>query len=246
MKPIAEEAARAIDRAFCLSAPPVDVISIARRLGVDSIEAAELVEDGRLEKTASGTRILVRKGISPERGRFTIAHELGHLLLHHPESELVARRHRIGEDQEERFCEDFAAALLLPRSWVKVHSARRPQSLHTLRVIAGRSNTSLAAACVRLNEVSGWRQTLLHWRTVNGRWGFRWAAGLPSGSDIRIRSTDETRAVLDHTSQTGGDVVTELPLRVGRQIHQVQVQLSVRRGSALALADLTGIDKALS
>ncbi len=204
MKPIAEKAARLVTDSFKLDTPPVDVRSLAKCLGVNAIEDANLVEDGRLLRVNGKSRILIRRGLSAERARFTIAHELAHLILSDPSSDLVARRQRIGHDQEERFCEDFAADLLLPRDWVRKTAAGRPQSLHTLRVVAGRSNTSLAESCVRLNEVAGWRLTLMHWRLADQRWGFRWAAALPPGSIGRIRSIDGTRQVIENGKQARG------------------------------------------
>ncbi len=238
MKPLAEKAAKLVTDSFRLDAPPVDIRSLAECLGVNAIEYADLVEDGRLQRVNGKSRILVRRGLSAERARFTIAHELAHLILSDPSSDLVARRHRIGHDQEERFCEDFAAALLLPRDWVRKTATGRPKTLHTLRVVAGRSNTSLAAACVRLNEVAGWRLTLMHWRLADQRWGFRWAAALPPGSVGRIRSIDGTRQVIEMASRQGGDTQVQLPLRFANADHDIDAQISVRHGSALVLAKL--------
>lgn len=238
MKPIAEQTARSVSASFGLNSLPFDVETLAQQLGVSSIKHVDLVEDGRLERVDGHSQILIRAGISAERARFTIAHELAHLILSEPSSDLIARRHKIGHDQEERFCEDFAAALLLPRDWVRGIASGRPRSLHTLRIIAGRSNTSLAAACVRLNEVAEWQRTLLHWRLANGRWGFRWAAGLPLMFDRQIRTSDDTRSAIKAAAKTGGDLDISLPIRLGPADYQVPAQMSVRRGSALALAQL--------
>ena len=238
MKPTADRIARSIAERFALGPPPIDVEALADALGVDEVVSADLVEDGRLERTDGTTRIVVRRGVSTQRRRFTIAHELGHLILNSPSSDVVATRHVIGEDREERFCEDFAAALLLPTGWIRPLAINRPRSLHTLRVIAGRSNTSLAAACVRLNEVAGWRRTLLHWSRVNERWAFDWAAGLPAGFDGRVRSADDTADVLDQVLRSGGDRRMSLPIRIGADRVCIDSQISVRHGSGLVLAQI--------
>ena len=97
MTPIASSAAEAVAHVFRVGPPPVDVERLARQLGVDEIVRAPLVEDGRLERRRGSTRIRLRNDISHQRMRFTIAHELGHLLLSDPASDLVARRrHRRG------------------------------------------------------------------------------------------------------------------------------------------------------
>lgn len=234
----ADRLALDIAERFRLGSPPIDVEGLADRLGVDQITEAALLEDGRMERSEGSTRIVVRAGLSRERRRFTIAHEICHVLLSDPRSDIVAARHIIGSDEEERFCEDFAAALLLPWRWVKAVAYGRPQTLHTLRVVAGRSNTSLASACVRLNQVTGWRRTLLHWRHDTDKWRFRWAAGLPPGFQGRIRSAPQTGHLLDELTDRG-DVTTHLTVMIGSHQRDVPAQISVRRASALALAHLT-------
>ena len=233
----ADRLAGLVTRSFELGRPPIDVERLAAQLGVEEILERPLVEDGRLELSDGSARILVRSAISTERRRFTIAHELCHLLLTGSQTDLVAARHKIGHDDEERFCEDFAAALLLPTRWVRNVASGRPHTLHTLRVVAGRSNTSLAASCVRLGKIAGWRSTLLHWTRYKDRWRFRWAAGLPKGFRGTIRSADRTTGFLD-TLDDRGDVSTLIPIRVSGAECEVRAQVSVRRGSALVLAEL--------
>ena len=237
MSPAADQLARAVARNFDLGPPPIDIEGLSSLLGIDEIVEGSLVEDGRLDRTDGSARIVVRAGVSSQRRRFTIAHELCHLLLTDHTSDLEAARHIIGENEEERFCEDFAAALLLPWSWIRAVAHDRPQTLHTLRIVAGRSNTSLAAACVRLNEVVGWRRTLLHWRRNNHEWSFRWAAGLPAGFEGRIRSASRTASLFDELDHQG-DVPVAIPIRIGREEREVSAQVSVRHGSALVLAEL--------
>ena len=234
----ASRLAQDITEKFRLGPPPIDIEHLVNQLGVDQVIEAPLIEDGRMERSEGSTRIIVRAGLSRERRRFTIAHELCHVLLSHPGSEFVAARHVIGQDEEERFCEDFAAALLLPWACVRSVAYKRPRTLHTLRVVAGRSNTSLASACVRLNEVAGWQRSLLHWKHDGAKWSFRWAAGLPSGFEGRIRSAPQTGPLLD-TLVEDGDVMTHLAIMVGGQQSDVLAEVSVRRGSTLALAQLT-------
>ena len=234
----ASRLAQEIAETFELGPPPIDIERLVSQLGVDQVIEAHLIEDGRMERSEGLTRIIVREGLSRERRRFTIAHELCHVLLSGPRSELVATRHVIGCDEEERFCEDFAAALLLPWAWVRSVAYKRPRTLHTLRVVSGRSNTSLASACVRLNEVAGWQRSLLHWKYYGTKWSFRWAAGLPPGFEERIRSAPQTGSLLNALTD-GGDVMTRLTIRVGGHQRAVPAQVSVRRGSALALTQLT-------
>ena len=234
---IAERLAGAIAEQYNCSQPPIDIEALAANLGVDEVIDKPLLEDGRLERYGGSTKILVRSDISASRRRFTIAHELAHLLLTDSTSNLVATRHIVGEDAEERFCEDFAAAILLPSWWIQEVAGNRRRILHTLRVVAGRSNTSLAASCVRLNKVLGWQHTLLQWSQRDSTWQFQWAAGLPNSFEGRIRSADRTPQILD-TLDGRGDIKVKLPLRINGEVREVPAELSVRHGSALALAVL--------
>ena len=105
--------------------PPVDVEQLARCLGV-RIEPADLGEDcsGILVRTEQSAVIGVNLMHHPNRRRFTIAHELGHHVLHRPGTYVDRAFYRnvesgSGTIKEERAANQFAAALLMPASWVK-------------------------------------------------------------------------------------------------------------------------------
>jgi Zn-dependent peptidase ImmA (M78 family) len=73
-------AARTLSVTFSAFAP-VDVRGIARALRV-SVHPVRIDEEGILQFSNGRPVILFRDGASEVRQRFTIAHELGHLLLH--------------------------------------------------------------------------------------------------------------------------------------------------------------------
>ena len=78
----------AIVRKF-MSTPPVRVGEVADALGIDVVRAplppkiSGLIQP--FENGRSGYQIKVNKYEVPERQRFTIAHEIGHFLLHKEE-----------------------------------------------------------------------------------------------------------------------------------------------------------------
>lgn len=90
--------------------PPVDVEDVARRLGVYLCDK-KLVEDGRLEVVGRHIEIQIRSGLSATRRRFTVAHELGHLILPCPGARMTARRAPWHHSNEERLCDEIAAAI---------------------------------------------------------------------------------------------------------------------------------------
>jgi Zn-dependent peptidase ImmA (M78 family) len=109
---------------------PVDPARIARRLGIN-VENAYLDADvaGAIEKRPDGqVRIYLNRDDHPNRQRFTCAHEIGHYVKHGEEDfEFVDYRDMtasLGVDEDERYANAFAAALLMPEKEV-----RRLQSL---------------------------------------------------------------------------------------------------------------------
>lgn len=108
----------------------IDVAEIARKLGAD-VRAVALADglSGLLIRDA-GKKIISYSVTDPEaRQRFTIAHEIGHLLMH-PGRPHIAETTRLvnvskrevsrnyADAREEREANQFAAALLMPESAV--------------------------------------------------------------------------------------------------------------------------------
>jgi hypothetical protein len=221
---------------------PLDLVQVAAALGVHEISLMpDLVEDGRLEQRSGTARILVSQRASVERRRYTIAHELGHLLLADPEGDVIARRMR-SDDDVERFCDAFAAALLLPRELIRPYR-RHTEQLSVLRDIAQQTRTSLAAVAVRLNELAGWSTALLHWRRDAGCWTYRWGAAVPTPVHRRLRSAPTTSVVLDELRAKGRhDQHAHVPMLVARRPVWLTGEFSARGPSAIGLVrcqDLT-------
>lgn len=118
-------------KAHGIEAPPVEVEQIASMLGIRvQFEPAEdelsgfLLRDLNRQKAVIG----VNDRHSDNRKRFTIAHELGHYLLHEQEKLHVDRQFRInwrdgtskkGESEEEKEANLFAAELLMPVHFIQ-------------------------------------------------------------------------------------------------------------------------------
>lgn len=217
--------------------PLVPVDQIARALGVDVIIEAGLVEDGRLEQGPEVTTILLNQQVGLARKRFTLCHELGHLILATPNEIFTAHRSPAAPDREERLCDQFAAALLMPRLWVRDTFWGSPERLAVARTVARECGASLSASVVRLREVVGWRRSLLHWRRVHGSWRLTSTVGVPRAVHNRITSSDETRWILDSLRSSGSEERRGmLPLVIGGHDARLPVEVSVGSASAVALA----------
>lgn len=131
-----ESSASELLRQFNPSAQPVDVENLAVALGAQvHYQDLEDSVSGALVIKGDETHVFVNRSHHPNRQRFTIAHELGHLVLHGAgEDRLFVDTtlkvyQRVGQSnssaytsedssttpEEEREANNFAAALLMPR-----------------------------------------------------------------------------------------------------------------------------------
>ena len=129
-------AARIINR-YGLNRPPVDPEKIAENEGIKVYYAklSEEIEDkvsgyfDPLRETNIGKgAIIINVNISPARKIFTIAHELGHVLLHHDirnENRITSVQYRTdnwdrgNKPEIEQEADVFATHLLMPSKWIK-------------------------------------------------------------------------------------------------------------------------------
>lgn len=229
-------AAWLLERLDLTHRPGIDLELLATRMGVVQIREADMAEDGRLEQDGRRAIIFLRSGLGRGRQRFTLAHELAHRALIHPNAPAVAYR-RIGDsDNEERLCDEVAAALLMPRHWMRSLTAR-PQNLSTLRYIAHYAQVSLSAALVRSREVNHWRSSLLRFSFEQDKWRLQGASGVPAEWHRSIRSAPSTHDYLKGLPNRR-DTECRLPLRADDCEFGAPCQIDRSRQSAVVLAGL--------
>lgn len=143
---------------------PVDVYELAAAKGikVDDGEIKTSCQEGMLVPERSGFRVVLRRTATETRKRFSLAHELGHALFYTNEGD--GPKHQVAilsaaeRDAEERICDRFAGALLMPREeFVKLLSGLTPQSplevLRRLDAAARQFRVSVPACVARLRAV---------------------------------------------------------------------------------------------
>lgn len=118
---------------------PVDPFMIAQRLGIKAFSAGldERVSGMLVKRPGEDPEIYVHASDSPNRQRFTCAHELGHYVkrsaLGDAEWEYVEHRDLLssqGSNADEIFANRFAAALLMPAEAVReMHEKLGPAAL---------------------------------------------------------------------------------------------------------------------
>ena len=220
--------------------PPVDIEGLAESLGIRLSENPNLIEDGRVDVSEEGIAIALRADLSPVRRRFTLGHELGHLILPCPGRTLTAQRSPWSHSDEERLCDEIAAALLMPRSWLQHRYQSRVHNLSTIRHLAHQADVSIGAALVRLKELFGWPESLLRWRFDEGRWRFIAGAGIPPTLHGEVRSADRTSEVLNGLGRNQRDRNLPIPIRIGSDSLDIVSQVSVQGRSAVVLTVLPG------
>lgn len=160
----ARQKAKELFKEFVTKFPPVNVERIARSKGIkveyapfdDGLSGMAMIKDGQ---AAIGINSLHH----PNRQRFTLAHELGHIFLHKKQLEKAVhidkgslRRDRVsaeGTDPLEVQANAFAAELLMPEALL---SAALDQKLdledeQVLEALANKFRVSLIALQYRLH-----------------------------------------------------------------------------------------------
>lgn len=128
---------------------------LAEHLGVEVIVSPLTGCDGWCLTAAHGTIIRLNQNSQPTRRRFTLAHELGHLILGVAtvvgESVYDSLK---SDDAEERAVNDFAAELLLPTDVVKQHVPSVPVVAANLKKLAKVAKVSEIMAAIRVTNLA--------------------------------------------------------------------------------------------
>lgn len=160
-----EEKAKTILSELKIQSPPVPVEQVAEHLGL-SLQAAHLGDNvsGILVLDGATGTIGYNSTHAQVRRRFSIAHELGHYILHKDSRSLfidkryfaVYHRNELsstGEDRVEIEANRFAAALLMPTDMLKNEITKNDFDLgdeEVLSSLARKFNVSTQAMAYRL------------------------------------------------------------------------------------------------
>lgn len=150
-------ARRAIER-FGLR-PPVDVLSLLQTyadvdfdyipFGVDAVCIG-------LKTPGKKPQVIVDLAKSERRRRFTLAHELGHVLIPWHSGSLIDDIHLNEFDPDERYIEAeanrFASELLAPASWLRENFDILSDPFGSTKSISNESNISFRAAFIRVQQ----------------------------------------------------------------------------------------------
>jgi Zn-dependent peptidase ImmA (M78 family) len=108
---------------FGQTRPPFDPYAIAHGLGVDIRHITDRRWSGAVKFAGDRAVIWLNDADGRRRKRFTLAHELGHLLLHGEEGRGMFRDATFAGTKLEREANEFAAELLMPASILRKYGA---------------------------------------------------------------------------------------------------------------------------
>lgn len=142
--------------------------------------------------------ILYKQHATPERSRFTVAHELGHFILHREmQSRFECDNGGVTSGQFdgrniEREANDFASNLLMPLDVLRqLLGDQRKVTLHLLSDIARTFQVSFEALCLRFIEATDQRAVLIHWD--QGFLKYQWPSRKARMTRARVRETDSAQ-----------------------------------------------------
>ena len=157
---VMEEARRLLDTCG-IERPPVDLVRIARHLGVQRIRELDIRLDGQLvELGDGGYEVILSRNAPHTRRRFTLAHEIGHILAAAPDDESMS----CGDAATEDLCNRVAAELLIPGRFIP-DAAAAEMDVAAFRRLATRFQCSLEATAWRILNVGRVTGALLIWRS---------------------------------------------------------------------------------
>jgi len=139
---------------------PVDLDGLASKYAILKYTPIPMDIDGvcaDLKVTGKKTRIYVNSETPPKRQRFTLAHEIGHVIIPWHTGTVFDLTTLSESDcsveywEMEHEANSFATELLMPSSWVEVEVEANLEDIYKLhKTIVNEADVSNIAACLRL------------------------------------------------------------------------------------------------
>ncbi len=144
--------------------------------------------------------IFVNPKARPERRRFTIAHELGHFILHRAsQPKFLCDKESVysGIDnlkQIEREADDFASNLLMPGDMLRDRITGKRIDFHLIGDLAKEFGVSLESMSIRIVKYTEQRAMLVYWD--HGFLKYQWPSGEARKTRVRLRKTADPQEPL--------------------------------------------------
>jgi hypothetical protein len=142
---------------------PPSIATLCRAVTGYPPTVAKMREEGRCARVGDTWRVFVRRGLSAQRARFIVAHEI---------AEAWHRRIGYAEPDVEERCDALGAALVVPRA----ACAAVLRSGHSPKLVAEAFGVERPLALLRIGEVTGRPVLLVRRRPIARGEPFAWPA----------------------------------------------------------------------
>jgi len=161
---------------------PVNVEVLANSVVNAEVIRRPISLDGLTFPTPRGPVLVVNESAPRRRQRFSIAHEICHLLISSEVTSSDGPVH-VHDEEEERLCDLGASEILMPEPAFGPAAVTRPASLDTLMHLSEMFDASIQAVALRLQRGSVWgnQWSVIGWNEApSGGLHITWLAGPPS------------------------------------------------------------------
>ena len=153
---------------LCIDSVPVNLNLIGSYFGVESIQDATIEEAGKVIPQNNGSYVvLVRRSDPPGRKRFTVAHELGHLIVPGAMGGHGVVDYEVGEFDKHKniefLCDTAAASLLMPNKLFDDFVKGKRFNFITVMEVSTRFNVSLEAAALQMVKRDQSKRAVIVW-----------------------------------------------------------------------------------
>ena len=185
---------------------PVNIESIAKSLGAESVQRANISVAGMLLPTEDSFRILVNKNEHWVRQRFSGAHEIAHLLLDPKHAPSMRKEVPKAPTTLEKHCDKLAAQILMPDPTFSRYAKSEICSINSILKLARTFQASITATTIRLMDVIDEPIIAIFSRMATGKTGshlrIQWnsqnvrrlrrrhAYFLPKGKSVNLATAD--------------------------------------------------------
>ncbi len=205
---------------------------LATQLGVKDIQHRPLAQghgnhpgiDAMLIPVSNGYSVVINDKVTAARQRYSLAHELGHIILlanePFPLGHKGSPQYRSATDMkrdEENLCDEIAAELLMPQKLFREGIDADGRSLENVPKWANVYKTSLTATAIRYRDLLPepchlikWRKSLLRKRVISLDWQKRNRVPGPSLQPLGdLKGQSEFRSVQESWSTLGNSRSSE-------------------------------------
>lgn len=231
---------------------PVNLPDVCAKVGLTA-HYRPLGVDGLLQETESGYVAVIDSTVKPSRQRFTLAHEIGHLMLYKTTGlsqsfghVSLAERKGIDSSEVEELCDHFASELIMPsEAWCELISSQG-FSLGTLKRLTEMFGVSTTSGACRMVEVSEIDCAIIIWSPIYENNRLAKLTPIRSWVKLPLTQRDVTQSIeRNDEALSPGSPFYAFDMK-SESVGRISLSLNGTRAEYLAQSDLIDTNRAVS